>query len=603
MSLRAKNDTDFYVRGSEIWHHKLAMFMKASGWVVMAGVSAFMAVLYTWLFVFYSATERAVFWYYRIASAETLLGFGNSIVFVRRLMLPGVDAVNLTPSAMMGVTGELYADKFGYSCGGAFLVGAIAAFFAARYITRFYEGYGKDKSEREHLRGTSLVTPEELTGLVSAAEHGLSPYTLAGVPLPKVALMRNIFAVGAMGIGKSELFFDLAEQVMVKNGRKSIVWDKTGELTRLFYRPEKDVILNPFDKRYPGWNIFSEVATSYGFDQLAHSLCPDPEKPSANSVFFAEATRTVLASGMQQLWAQGKRTTTEFANALLMSSPAELNELLQGTDASKYVSLEGSDQTAGVYGSLMKAVRFLKYVPNGDFSVTEWVQRDDDSRLFITSHETAHDILLPLVSAYIDIAVRATMGRSKTFEDRLWIWLDEMDSLGHISILKTSLTQARKYGVVHVVGLQNVSQLRSIYGQDNAQTLRSNLQNYVVCRVSDEESQEAFSKLLGTAEYDEQREGLSFGVAPSRDGGSLNIDRKETRIVLPSQIKMLPDNTGYMQIAGAYPIAKVTWPKVARKYVAEPYLMRNDLLLANQEAKPTEQQETEDENDDLVVRF
>lgn len=589
MSARSKTTADYFIRGSEVWHHKIAMAGKAILWVITAALLAGSATAYLWLLVFFNQFERSIFWYYRLASIESFTGFGSVGMFARRLNLPGVDSVTLLPHAVVDVTRDVYAKTFGLTWGGALIAAVIVAGIVAAYVARFYTRFGRSKGEAEFLRGTRLVEADALAELVKSSSNGAGAYTLAGVPIPAGIEMRNICAMGAMGTGKSQLMLDLADQVF-ERGRKSIIWDKTGEFTRLYFRPGKDVILNPFDQRYPGWNLFSEIRMVYEFEQISHSICPDPDNATANAVYFAAGARTVIASVLRKLWSEGKRTTAEAVEVLLTLSPAEISEYLKGTDASMFVSVDAAEQALGVMSTLVSAIQFLKHVPDGQFSIREWVQRDDDTRLFITSHETVHDVLQPLVAAYLDIAIRATMSREETREDRLWVWLDELSSLGKIPILKISLTEARRYGVVHVIGLHNMAQLRAIYGGDLAQTQRSNLQTYVVCRVSDEETQEALSRLLGVQELDEQAEGLSFGAAPSRDGTSVQTSRRELRIVLPSEIKMLPDCEGFLQLAGSYPVARVRWEYKPRLHKESAYLVRPDLYLSASEplTKPNE---------------
>ena len=130
---------------------------------------------------------------------------------------------------------------------------------------------------------------------------------------------------------------------------------------------------------------------------------------------------------------------------------------------------------------------------------------------------------------YTDIAIRAAMAGERHREDKLWIFLDELASLRSLPILKDSLTEARKYGVVHVIGLQNVAQLKQNFGDNIAQVLRSNLQNYLVLRVADEDTQESYSKLLGSKEIDENNESLSFGANSSKDGSGVQTARREMR--------------------------------------------------------------------------
>lgn len=582
MGTRNKTIPEFFIRGSDVWHGRVSMAIKSFGLVSTISFVAAIVSFAVWLFVFYSSMERAIFWYYNIAKVETMIGVGTSSLLARKISISGVDPVTLLPYQIINVTSEAYNNAFGAMLYLGYFA-AIAAFVLSfMYLTKFYTAYGKKQGEAEFIRGSYLVEPEELSDLVKSSKQGAGKYCVAGVPIPAGVEMRNFAAIGSMGTGKTQVILDLADQVF-RSGKKSIVWDKTGEFTRIYYRPGIDVILNPFDKRFPGWNIFSEIDHVFEFDQIAYSLCPNPENANSTAIYFAGGARKVMASVLRKLWETNRRSTKDFADAILKLSRTEIAELIEGTAGAQFVAPDAAEQAAGVMSTLLDAVEFLKYVPYGSFSIKEWVVKSDDSRLFITSHETINDLLKPLASAYLDIAIRAAMTVKETPEDRLWLWLDELASLDIVPILKVSLTEARKYGVVHIIGMQNIAQLRSIYGKDIAQTLRANIQSYLVCRTSDEETQKTMSALLGEQEIDDQSEGLSFGVTESRDGSNVQTSRKELKIVLSSEIKMLPDCTGFLQLAGDYPVAKVAWPYKPREHVSVGFEIRPDLSLAEKD--------------------
>lgn len=580
MSARERSPIGLFLRGSEVWRHHLSMLSVGVGLVGLVSMTVGVLVMMLTIKLITTDAQEGILIYNRVAAAQCWLGLGNVGLLARDFHADGTDSVTLLPSQILTVTSDAYAGWLRIKAWIGMMVGALAAIMMAVVTVRYYHRFGLEKSSERHLRGARLVSAVELRDEVLTSREGPGRYTFAGVPIPKGMEMRNILCTGGMGSGKSVAIFDLADQVFAK-GRKAVIYDKTGEFTSLYYREGIDVVLNPFDERCPGWNIFDEIEHVYEFDQIAYSLCPDQDDGDAGSRYFTGGARTVFSAALQKLWAEGRRSTNALVDVLLSQSPDALASYLEGTEASAYINPKAAEQAGGVVSTLVGAIQVLKYIQGSGFSIKRWMQTNNDSRVFITSHESVHNVLLPLISVYLDIAIRSAMGLSKTREDRLWLFLDELGSLGNIPILKISLTEARKYGVVHVVGLQNVAQLRATFGRDVTQTLRSNLQNYLVLRVSDEETQKAYSELLGAREIDEQTEGLSFGVATSRDGSNINVARKEQALVMPSEIKMLKDCEGYLQLAGPYDVARVEYTPRNRQFGVEGYIHRGGLRLSD----------------------
>lgn len=579
MSVREKSTIEHFTRGSETFRHKAGMFWISILWVIGLSFAVALAAFWFSFMVFADDFQRSVYQYYTIARFESFIGLGGNRWLARVVDLADAATLGpLRPNQILELLRKSYAEHVAGRLVLFQLISVASFLLAAVAWTRFYFGFGKKAGADEFRRGAKLVEPTQLTEAIKKSKDGAGEWLIAGIPIPKNMEQRNILLTGSMGAGKSAEIFNLAKQV-AESKKKMIIFDKSGELTEVFYRPGIDVILNPFDARYPGWNIHRELEFVYEFDQLAHSLIPNAENQSANSTYFTNGARIVFSSVLQKLWREGRRTTSELADVLLSFGPAEMAEYLADTPAAVYISPKSAEQAGGVLSTLVGAIEVLKHVPGGDFSIKEWVRRDDDCRLFIPSDESIHAVVLPLISMYLDIAIRAAMTREKTRESKVWVFLDELASLQALPVLKSSLVEGRKYGIVHVVGMQNLAQLRSVFGKDPATTLRANLQTQLVMRVTDEESAKAMAELLGKAEIDQQSEGLSFGAASSRDGSNVQTASTEKNVVIYSEIQNLPDLTGFLVIPGDYPVAKVTFKHPDLSRTQPGFVTRDELRL------------------------
>lgn len=578
--MTAKNTNDF-VRGAELWQHKLTMLTKAWLWIVVVSLLVGALSAYLVLLTLTTSSGRSIFQYNLVARVLVSLGAGDSTVLARRIDIPDVPMAKLTQRQIADLTDGAYRQSVQGKARLSFVVFLATSFAVAFGFAHVYRRRGRDATEEDFLRGGQLVSGPTLNEIVRTTPPGAGEYSVVGIPIPKGMEMRNFLFTGGMGSGKSVAIFDLAEQVFAA-GRKSIVFDKTGEYTARFYRPGRDVILNPFDQRFPGWSIFSELEEVYGFEQMAFSLVPASDKAEGTEQYFNNGARILFAEVLRKKFQEGERKMRPFLDLLLRSAVKDIAGYVSDTKAAAYINPAAQEQAGGVISTLLGKIWFMDHIPDGDFSIKRWLRVDDDARLFINSNERVHDVLLPLFSLYLDLALRTCMSLPIVFQDKFWFFLDEFGSLRKLAIFKESVTQARKFGVVHVLGVQNVAQLQSVFGREATQTIRSNLQNYLLLRVSDEETQEAYSKLIGTCEVNEQSHGVSFGSESTRDGTSINSSRKQRRLVLPSELKLLRDCEGFLQLAGPYPVAKVTYSRSDSESTNQPsYLMRDNLMLVD----------------------
>lgn len=438
-------------------------------------------------------------------------------------------------------------------------------------ISMYWWHYGRGKMTDVRLRGSSLLDGKDLKTLVEAREDA-SPYLLADVPMRKASENLHTLIAGAQGTGKSQQFFALMRQVRAR-GKRAIVYDPSGEFTQAFYREGKDILMNPLDGRSPNWNIWNEIEKDYHFDNMANGLIPDPAEADP---FWAKAGRMVLKDVYKVLGREGRRTNRDLYNSISKSSLEEIHALLEGEAGATYV-----DPTTERTGMSLKmtvqnqleAFRFL-HDEGEPFSIRDWIKDESDSWMFITAREELREALAPVLSLWIDTAMKAVLSLEAIHKERLWFFLDELPTLQKLDILKMVLTNTRKYGLCCVIGVQDFSQVYEIYGHDLAKTIISGCQTKLLLRVTDGAAAKLMSELMGQSEVDEKEESLSYGLSSSRDGVSVFAKRNLREIVLTSEILTLPDMQGYLVIPGDYPIARVAYGYTPNAKMAEGFVER-----------------------------
>lgn len=422
---------------------------------------------------------------------------------------------------------------------------------AAEAVNAWHE-YQMDKSKREFAR--------KAVAIARCAGDVASVWVRKKIYIPDTLAQRNFLFTGGMGSGKSQGIFSLCDQACAR-GRTMVFYDKVTEFAELYFRPgTNDVILQVFDERFPGWTMANEVKTIPDALQLFQAIIPPKAGEDADKAYFKNNARRLGTDLMIRSIEAGERTNAEFFAKLTWDIP-RLYEFLKGTLAGEMINPDNPSGAGegGFLSTLRDACAFLEYTPDGPFSIRDWVRAGGDRRMFVTSHQTMHETTLPMSRLILTVATATMMSGKRSQEDLSWIIIDELRSLESYPMLAKSCTEARKFGVVHLIGMQDTGQARLMFGKDEASSILGNLQNQVILRVSDADTQENYSKLIGDAEVDEVSQGLSVSNSDTRDNETFNVSRQTKRAVMASEIGLLDDCEGYMTIAGSFPWCKIKY--------------------------------------------
>lgn len=553
-----------FARGSELWMHQARLLgvalLSVLGVSVVVGAIASVAFFYG----FTSADTRYALERYVTANARLAVSMTNTKMELHVNGSPVM--LNVSDVAMLTEDDAQEGLRVLRNSGVLAVLVTLGTFF---FIGLYWLQYGRGKMTDQKLRGASLVSAEALRRLILDRKES-SPYTIAGVPMRKNSENLHTLVGGAQGVGKSQLFIARMKEIRAR-GIRAIVYDPSGEFTEAFYRPGKDILMNPLDARSPNWNVWNEIERDFHFDNMANGLIPDPAEADP---FWAKAGRMVLKDVYKVLGRSGRRTNRDLYNTFAKSNLAEMYALLQGEAGQTFVDpvteRTGMSLKMTVQNQL-EAFRFL-HDQGEPFSIRKWVQNEDsDSWMFITCNEEMRQALVPVLSLWIDTAMKAVLSLKPIHRERLWFMLDELPTLQKLDILKLALTNTRKYGLCCMLGVQDFSQLYEIYGRDLAKTIISGCQTKVLLRVTDGEAAKLMADAMGEAEVDEKEETLSYGLAANRDGVSVFSKRNLRDIVLSSEILTLPDMTGYLVIPGDYPVGKIHFqyvptPKIAKGF-------------------------------------
>ena len=262
---------------------------------------------------------------------------------------------------------------------------------------------------------------------------------------------------------------------------------------------------------------------------------------------------------------------------------SELFALVKGTEAAPAIDPAAEKMAIGVRATVSTKIRAWAYLPDPGpdekpFSVRRFIEDEaNDAWLFLTSRKDQHAFLRPLLSLWCDQAAASILSLPPDLKRRFWVVMDEVASLQELPALTPDgglLTMSRKHGGATILGLQDIGQLRRLYGVYGAQSISGSCLTRLMLRGVEHATAEWAAQSLGEQEVNEATESISMSPHDSRD--AVNLQRRVVRrpIVLPSEIMNLPKLEGYLKLPGGYPVTKVTLHIRERNELAPIYVSR-----------------------------
>ncbi len=412
---------------------------------------------------------------------------------------------------------------------------------------------GLKSKRKKHLSGKRIWNPT-LLNLWLTIRRKASRFKIGPLSLVKGSETTHILITGGTGSGKTNCLHHILKSIRSK-GQKTVVIDTTGAFIDRYFRQGKDHILNPFDDRGVKWSPWSECSSKQDYDIIAESFIP----PSYNDheSYWRTAARSLFSALLQKL--EPIKKNTDIVRWTLYESLQDLCSFVEGTKAASHMDIQ-SEKTAGsvrsVASSFLECFDYLDDVAD-PFSIKKWIEKEDDSWIFISCKPSERAAITPLLTSYISLAVNAVINLCPSSKRRIWFVLDELPTLNKVKGLETLLTEGRKYGACALIALQSPAQLEAIYGREGARIISGQCATKVVFAEYDAETAERISKLFGQKKVGECQEGISYGANDMRDGVSLSYQIKNESTVSATDIQSLVPNQAFVKLPGRFPITKL----------------------------------------------
>lgn len=422
---------------------------------------------------------------------------------------------------------------------------------------------GGNQVDHDVIEGVQLVSP---TVYKKSVGKDVSDIQLGNVPWVQGAEVQHLLLTGDPGTGKSQLLSQLLQQIR-NCGDLAIIYDAKQDFVRDFYDAGKDVLLSSFDARSVDWDVWQDITTQLDAETFAEAVI----KENVSDPFWSKAARMVLVAALGTGKREGLSVKATF-DKLMTSDLETLKAWLANTEVAADFSNEKT--AASILSELkgqMRALRYLPEVSGTGFSLKSWMNerlaKKDAGWLFLPLPESVKAVGAPIVAAQLELLANHILSQSTNTNRRIWFIVDELPSLPKLPVLGRLLAQGRGYGVAGVLALQNLSQLKSVYGNDGAHALAGLCSSLFSLRVSDPETAKYVSARLGKQLRREmhQNQSQSRGKTNSvSQGQSESINERSA--VTDTTLMKLPDLQGVLSAKG---IASPVSVKVSIAQLAE----------------------------------
>ena len=486
-------------------------------------------------------------------------------------------------------------------------------FTALTFIIIFaiWTKFGIAAKEKKHLSGHIVKLPKEVA-IFLRKNNKASDLTISNVPLVKDSEVKHILITGSTGSGKTNCLHSLLPKIRQK-GQPAIIVDTEGDMVARYYRPGKDIIINPFDKRAHHWNFWQEIKSNRDLKKIATSFFPDSPPDAFDYdkkwtswgrmlfIGILEYLRTEEIDSKEKITAKGAKTTKESAtienlyNLIHKETLASLSEKLKNTSVGSLINSSGDNNAAphNIRINTLLATEWLEFIDDiketnrgNSFCFHDWITTLDhikygkcrdgnngysnDQWVFIACDGGDSKILLPFISVLTDIALNTLIGLGTNRDRRLWFVFDELAKLKYLPSLQENITLLRKYGGCVLAATQSLNQLFSIYGRNSGSVMLGQFNTNIIFRILSADEARILTKRIGEIEYLSHQKNTSYGAHEFRDGISYTEQEKKQDVIQPSDLAKLQEGECYILL----PIPEVAICKTALRLVPSPQTLQ-----------------------------
>ena len=397
-------------------------------------------------------------------------------------------------------------------------------------LDRAYRLYHRAQKLEEEIIVRKGVNPADLKLKITSKEYGQEWYEFNGNAYATKSLLENDLRTKRQeleGMAYEELT-DIASVLCPIESKNDPTWDMGA---RSFVNGILIAMLE--DSINPDLKMKRENFIFYNVNKIASYRDADPDNKleTMRNYFYG---RPKLSKAL------------EMANTVVNNSP------------------KTADNYLGIVNTRLKLFQdtsmcFLTSATDIDFTTIA----DKPTAFFIKipdEKEVRHPIATICISQLYKTLVEVAGNRGGELPRNVHFILDEFANLPKIENLATIITVARSRKIFFHLVIQSYSQLAIKYGEEVADTLRSNCNIHVYIGTTDQKTKEEFSKRCG------DRTVTTYSSSESKTSGQDGMQRsKSTQVntrplVYPAELEHLGKDTFIVSIMNEFPMKVVYTP-------------------------------------------
>lgn len=359
----------------------------------------------------------------------------------------------------------------------------------------------------------------------------------------------HIMVVGGQGSGKST---SVAIPTLLNYNSSIFAIDIKGELSETCknYRKKRKVFnpLNENTLHYNPYLVLNEGNRVQGAREISQSIIPIGT--NEKDPYWKQSAQNLLTACILHYESSGKDFPTTCRE--IMQTPVnELIEILSKSPVNEvklfinsFVSAD-TKLLASIYSTLSNEIilfatdeDIMRALSKGDdyISINDLENYTD---VFIQISEDKLEQWKSLLNLIVSQFLKSFEKRADKADKKILFMIDEFARLGKIENITNGLATLRSKGIQIMLILQSLAQLDMIYGKDTRKVIADNCNYKIVLNASDIDTQEYFSKLVGTVEKVKKSSSVNkndFSVT-SNKGTSKTTEEK--RIIKPEEFAYL----------------------------------------------------------------
>lgn len=418
-----------------------------------------------------------------------------------------------------------------------------------------------------------------------------------GLPVRFKDAVLNFLIVGSIGSGKTimlRLFLQtLLPHIHQGGTKRAIVYDAKQNFLPILkgINPQTPVhILNPFDCRHAAWDMSRDIHSVADCIMLADALAP--EKPGDKNKFWRDVSFQIFTGLLTYYYLSvpaGQWTFRDVLNAT--QSPKLLKAILQSCEYTKHYAdtLEQRGElghniivTVQTYLAEHYVIAALWEQSTTKISLKQWI---NESSVLLLGNSHQHQVILSSINRLMLRLLKpiiADMDANLHPVADTYLIFDEVGRMGRIPDFEGFVATARDKGVSTALVFQELSDIQTVYGEKETNTLFGQFQYRAFFNLSSAATDRWASNLVGTATRPAIRRVRNMTVQPEYEwrNNDLYEDRYEdgstytrmetVRVLAPGKLAAIPKPKPREQgVCGYYLDEKGYWYTAPSWYISE----------------------------------